>query len=123
MKIAVTYDQEQIFPHFGKSEAFKLYDIADGVILAASVVGTDGQGHGALAGFLRSHAVDAVICGGIGEGAQQALQDAGITCYNGTSGSCDAAVQKLLDGQLAANDRQALCRHHEHTDGHGCRHD
>ena len=66
MKIAVTYENGEIFQHFGHTEAFKIYDIADGKVVSAEVVDTNGSGHGALAGFLVAHGVDTLICGGIG---------------------------------------------------------
>ena len=68
MKIAVTYENGQVFQHFGHCEQFKLYDAADGAVTSSQVVSAAGSGHGALAGFLQSHGVDALICGGIGAG-------------------------------------------------------
>ena len=70
MKIAVTYDNGQIFQHFGHSAQFKLYEVSGGMILNTAVVDTNGSGHGALAGFLKQNGVDTLICGGIGGGAQ-----------------------------------------------------
>ena len=126
MKIAVTYENGQIFQHFGHTEQFKLYEVADGKIVREEVVDTNGSGHGALAGFLVAHHADAVICGGIGGGAQSALTEAGIRFYGGVSGSADAAVQALLDGSLGY-DPEARCDHHDHAHGaghvcgdHGC---
>ena len=83
MKIAVTCEQGQVFQHFGHTEQFKLYDIEDGKIVNEQVVDTNGSGHGALAGFLQAAKADALICGGIGMGAQMALADAGIKLYGG----------------------------------------
>ncbi len=119
MRIAVTYENGNIFPHFGRTEQFKLYDVADGRITASRVVGTDGQGHGALAGLLRQLGTDILICGGIGGGAQSALAAAGIRLYGGVSGSADAAVQALLDGSLVF-DPEVHCDHHGHDHEHGC---
>lgn len=48
MKIAVTYDNGQVFQHFGHTEQFKIYEVTDGQIVSAEVIGTNGQGHGAL---------------------------------------------------------------------------
>ena len=86
MKIAVTYENGQVFQHFGHCEQFKLYDAADGAVTSSQVVSAAGSGHGALAGFLQSHGVDALICGGIGAGARTALAEAGIQLYPGVSG-------------------------------------
>ena len=127
MKIAVTYQNGQIFQHFGHTEQFKIYEISNGSILHAEVVGTNGSGHGALASFLMQHGVDTLICGGIGGGAQMALAQAGIRLFGGVSGNADAAVQALLNGTLTY-DPDVHCNHHDHGEGghtcgdHGCGH-
>ena len=120
MKIAVTYENGQIFQHFGHTEFFKVYEIRDGKIAASEVVSTNGSGHGALAGVLGALHVDALICGGIGGGAQAALASAGIRLYGGVSGSADAAVEALIAGNLAF-DPNVMCSHHgDHGEGHTC---
>ncbi len=119
MRIAVTYDNGQIFQHFGHTAQFKLYDIADNAVISTQVVDTNGSGHGALAGFLMQNRVQALICGGIGGGAQMALAQAGIKLYGGVSGSADAAVAALLNGTLGF-DPNARCTHHDHEEGHNC---
>ena len=48
MKIAIPYENGQVFQHFGHSAQFKLYTAEEGRITGAEVVSTDGQGHGAL---------------------------------------------------------------------------
>lgn len=119
MRIAVTYEDGNIFQHFGHSEQFKLYDVEDGKIVNTQVVDTNGQGHGALAGFLTGAKVDVLICGGIGGGAQNALAQAGIQLYGGVAGSCDAAVEALLENNLGYNPN-VECSHHGHGEGHSC---
>ena len=52
MKIAVTYENGQVFQHFGHTEQFKIYDVSEGTVTSAQVIPTNGSGHGALAGFL-----------------------------------------------------------------------
>lgn len=118
MRIAATYENGEIFQHFGHTEQFKLYDVADGAIVREQVVSTNGSGHGALAGFLKAAQVDALICGGIGMGAQNALREAGIRLYGGVSGSADAAAQALAAGRLSW-DPDARCDHH-HGEEHDC---
>ncbi|MFR4429120.1 MAG: NifB/NifX family molybdenum-iron cluster-binding protein [Blautia faecis] len=119
MKIAVTYENGEIFQHFGHTETFKIYDIADGKVVSAEVVDTNGSGHGALAGFLVAHGVDTLICGGIGGGAQNALAQAGIRLFGGVSGNADEAVNALLAGNLGYNPN-VHCDHHDHEAGHSC---
>ena len=97
MKLAITCENGQIFQHFGHTAQYKLYEIADGKVVSAEVVDTNGSGHGALAGFLAQRGVDTLICGGV-------------------SGDAAAAVQALLSGSLQS-DPDIQCSHH---DGHSC---
>lgn len=121
MKIAVTYENGQIFQHFGHTENFKIYEVLGKDIISSEVVSTNGSGHGALAGMLKEHNVAVLICGGIGGGAQAALAEAGIMLYGGVSGDADDAVKALLEGTLAFNPN-VQCNHHghEHGEGHTC---
>ena len=121
MRIAVTYENEEIFQHFGHTQQFKVYDIQDGKIVDAKVVDTQGSGHGALAGVLTALNADVLICGGIGGGAQMALAAAGIKLYGGVSGNADAAVEDFLNNELAYNPN-VQCNHHDHNhgEGHNC---
>ena len=118
MRIAVTYENGQIFQHFGHTAQFKIYDVANGEIVRAEVVDTNGSGHGALAGFLMQLGVDALICGGIGGGAQMALAEVGIRLFGGVSGDADAAVNALIAGTLGYNP-DVHCDHHDHEHGEG----
>lgn len=119
MRIAVTFENGEIFQHFGHTEQFKIYDVADGQITGEQVVDTNGSGHGALSGFLNGMEVDTLICGGIGQGAKVALAEAGIELYGGVSGSADDAVRAFLAGNLDY-DPDTQCSHHEHghQEGH-----
>ena len=121
MRIAVTYENGEVFQHFGHSEQFKLYDAEDGKVVREQVVDTNGSGHGALAGLLQAAQVDALICGGIGMGAQMALADAGIKLYAGVQGSADEAAKALAAGTLAF-DPDAHCGHHGHHHDGECGH-
>jgi len=121
MRIAVTYENGEIFQHFGHTEEFKFYDVEDGKITKSEISGTNGQGHGALAGFLKCAGADVLICGGIGGGAQMALAEAGIKLYGGASGSADEAVAAFIEGKLDYNPN-VKCDHHgeNHGEGHNC---
>ncbi len=121
MKIAVTYENGQIFQHFGHTELFKIYEVQDGKITNSQIVETNGSGHGALAGLLSTLGIDILVCGGIGGGAQMALAQTGIKLYGGVSGDADETVEALLNGKLMYNP-DVKCNHHDsHHDGqHTC---
>ena len=119
MKIAVTYENGNVFQHFGHTESFKLYEVNDKEIVKMEVVSSKGEGHGALAGVLSSYGVDVLICGGIGGGARNALSNVGIEIFGGVKGSADMAVIDYLNGKLNY-DPNAKCDHHDHGEGHTC---
>ena len=119
MKIAVTYENGQIFQHFGHCENFKVYDVEDGKITGSRVENAAGSGHGALAGFLKGMGVDTLICGGIGGGAKMALADSGIRLFGGVSGDADAACEALLSDRLVYN-ADVQCSGHEGHGNHNC---
>ncbi|MBR5952825.1 MAG: FKBP-type peptidyl-prolyl cis-trans isomerase [Pseudobutyrivibrio sp.] len=125
MRIAVTYENGQVFQHFGHTEQFKVYEVEDGKVVSSEIIGSDGQGHGALAGLLSNKSIDVLICGGIGGGAQAALSEQGIELCAGASGDVDAAVEAYLKGELINSG--VNCNHHgeghtcgDHEDGHNC---
>ena len=118
MKIAVTYDNGNVFQHFGKTEFFKVYEVEDNKVVSSEVIGSNGVGHGALAGLLADQAVDVLICGGIGGGAQAALEEAGVELCAGAEGDTDQAVEAYLRGELISSG--AICDHHHHEEGHSC---
>ena len=101
MIVAVPYDVEtgEVFQHFGKSQYFKVYALADGKVQDSAVYSTNGQGHGALAGVLVNM----------------------IYAFATVTGSADAAVEAFLAGQLSFNP-DASCHHHDHDHDHegGC---
>ena len=119
MKIAVTCDNGNVFQHFGKTESFKVFEVEDNKVVSSEIIGSNGSGHGALAGLLADKSIDVFICGGIGGGAQQALVNAGIELYAGASGDVDAAVEAYLAGELVNSG--VNCDHH-HGEDHDCGH-
>ena len=126
MRIAVTYDNGNIFQHFGKTENFKVYEVENNQVISSEVISSNGSGHGALAGLLDGQNVDVLICGGIGGGAQAALTEAGIEFCSGAQGDADQTVEAYLKGELVSSG--VNCDHHHgeehscgnHEEGHSC---
>jgi FKBP-type peptidyl-prolyl cis-trans isomerase 2/predicted Fe-Mo cluster-binding NifX family protein len=117
MKIAVTYENGEIFQHFGKTEQFKVYTVEDNRVVSTIVLSSEGQGHGALAEMLGKEHIDVLICGGIGEHSREALAAAGLKVVAGAEGKADKAVGDYLDGILTGSD--VSCDHH-HEESEGC---
>ena len=127
MKIAVTYENGEVFQHFGHTSEFKIYTVEDKKVISSEVISSNGSGHGALAGLLGDKGIDVLICGGIGGGAFSALEENGIEVCAGTSGNNDEVVEAYLSGNLESSG--VNCDHHgeghtcgDHEDGHSCGH-
>ena len=123
MKIAVTYDNGEVFQHFGRTENFKVYEIEDNKVISSEVISSNGVGHGALAGVLADRNVKALICGGIGGGAINALTEAGQTCdHPGEGHTCGDHEEGHGCGHHDAEENHSCgCGSHEGTEsGEGC---
>ena len=121
MRYAITYENNMVFQHFGKTPQFLMVDLEDGK-LTQELVSTDGKGHGALAGFLKEHHVDTLICGGIGQGARDALAAANISLISGAKGSIEDVLSALTAGTLK-DDPSGMCNHHHEGERHSCSHE
>ena len=118
MKIAVTYENGEVFQHFGKTETFKVYEVEDQKVVSSELIASNGTGHGALAGLLAGEGIDVLICGGMGGGAQAALTEAGIEVVSGAEGNTDEVVEAYLKGELVS--QGVNCDHHDHEEEHDC---
>ncbi|HJJ47816.1 MAG TPA: hypothetical protein O0X39_02320 [Methanocorpusculum sp.] len=123
MKLGITSSDGEIFQHFGATPEFTVYNIEGGKIVSSKKVSTNGTGHEALVDILADLEINALICGGIGGGARNAVFNAGITLFPGVKGNCDTAAQAFLDGTLAFNP-ETMCDHqgHEHSCSGHCHH-
>lgn len=124
-RIAVTYDNGQVFQHFGRTEAFKVYEVEDDKVINSEIVESNGVGHGALAGLLADNTIDVLICGGIGGGAMVVLEERSIEVCAGAQGDTDEVVEAYLKGELET--AGVTCDHHgeghscgDHEEGHSC---
>ena len=118
MRIAVTFLAGQIFGHFGKTKEFAIFDIEDKKVVDNHILAVNGEGHAALAVLLKQNNVNVVICGGIGEGASNALSQYNIEVVAGVQGNVRHAVEEYLSGTLRDNPVK-YCGHH-HEEGHNC---
>lgn len=117
MRIAVTYENGNVFEHFGRTEQFKVYEVEDNKVASSEVMSSNGVGHEALAFLLAEKDIDVLICGGMGQGAQDALREAGLEVYSGQSGDADEVVEAFLRGEIES--QGVNCDHHE-SEEHSC---
>lgn len=120
MKLAVTTENNQVFQHFGKTKTFTVYTVENGEIKGKGLLSAGDAGHSALVDVLRGTGVELLICGGIGQGAKDALSGAGLQFISGASGDVDAVVRKFLAGELRDNPAAQCNHHHGQEEGHTC---
>lgn len=118
MKIAATYDisTDSIFQHFGKTQNFKVYTIEDGKITDSKVIDNGGFGHHDLATYLKNLGIETLILGNRGQGAIDALNNAGLKQIAGITGNPDDEVKAFLAGTLKDNPDAKCDHHHGHSE-------
>jgi dinitrogenase iron-molybdenum cofactor biosynthesis len=119
MKYAITYMNNMVFQHFGKCPEFLLVDIEDGKLVNKELLSSNGSGHGALVTLLKEANVDMLVCGGIGQGARDALAQNSISLISGASGNVDEIIEQLIKGTLK-DDPSGMCNHHHDGTEHNC---
>lgn len=119
MKIALTYENGEVFQHFGHTEKVKIYEIDNGNIISENIVDTSATGHEKLVNFLKNSNINVLICGGIGEGAKNALAEANIQLFGGVLGNVDEVIKKYISGELKYNENVS-CEHHHIEGEHHC---
>ena len=100
MRIAIPYEDGVVCQHFGKAPQFKIFDVQPQGVVESVVIDSEASGHEALAEFLAAQGVQAVICGGIGQGALVSLAQGGIDVLPGVTGNPDEVIEALIAGTL-----------------------
>ncbi len=128
MKIAVPVTSSNLVDdHFGHCKFYNVFSISEEnkiteIQIVPSVVGCGCKSN--IATVLASDGVKILLAGGIGAGAIQVLNMAGIEVVRGCSGEAAEVVKQYLSGKIA--DSGVSCSHtHSLTDakeGHQCSH-
>ena len=111
MKIAVAYQDGEIFGHFGHCPMFAIYEYGEYVHeCTKTLIDTSTlSGHEQMAGKMKDLGVDAVIVGNMGGEAKAALLSEGIVPIVGYSGDADTASDLLVTGQLPTSPADGGC--------------
>lgn len=120
-KVAVTCDDEDhVGQHFGSCKKFAVYTLENGSRLKGKeVIETELTGHDDLSRLMKENKIEVLICGGIGQGAMDALFAAGILVVPGQTGNVDKAVAAFLDGSMQTS-TEPVCSGHQEGEGCGC---
>ena len=105
MKVAVAYENGEIYGHFGHCPQFALYEYGEYVSdCVKTLIDTSAlSGHQAMADKMRELDVDAVLCGNMGGEGKALLLSYGIVPIVGYTGDADTAADLLVTGRLPLN--------------------
>lgn len=117
MKIAIVMFGGEVSPHFGKCEEVMIAEIEDKKLKSRDVVPAPPHDCSALPNMFVQKGVSSVIAGGMGAGAIQNLERAGIHVYAGVQGSPEEAIESFIAGTMARG--VAVCDGGDHGGG-GC---
>ncbi|MCL6591777.1 MAG: NifB/NifX family molybdenum-iron cluster-binding protein [Firmicutes bacterium] len=114
MKVAIATDNGTVSQHFGHCEGFAIYDIENGLVKEEKFAPNPGHRPGFLPIFLNELGMNAIIAGGMGDGAVQIFNGHGIEVLTGIDGRNDEVVRQYLQGSLVSSG--SVCHEHNHAD-------
>ena len=114
MRLAIAYENGEVFQHFGETPSYLIVEIENGKVISKNVHDNGEASRIALIDVLVSLGANAVVVGGLGGGAFVRLEAAGIKVYAPYVGSAEQAIQDYLEGKLIearAPTHQCSCHH------------
>ena len=116
-KIAIPTANGVLFSHFGRAPEITIFTVVAGMVAATEVLKAPEHEHGVLPRFLAGLNCTDVICGGIGAGAVELLNQLGIKIHGGAPELPVAQImEQYLNGTIVFGD--STCSHdgchHEH---------
>ena len=106
MKIAISTENDEVFPHFGRAPQYTFITIEEGELKEKKVFSNPGHTIGAVPRFVKEQGAEYMITGGMGHRAIQLFQEYGIEIFVGISGKIDDVSSKNIaameaDGNLS----------------------
>jgi predicted Fe-Mo cluster-binding NifX family protein len=122
--VPITRDEgleSPVSAHFGSAPAFAIVDCDTGDV-AVLQNRNQHHAHGACQPLaaLAGQGVDAVVVGGIGQGALARLQAAGVEVVQAELATVREALEGYRSGTLKAMSPRAVCAHHGEANTDGC---
>ncbi len=112
MRIAVACEGSKVTMHFGHCENFTFFDVESGVVTKKESFANPGHRPGFLPKFVAEKGANVIIAGGMGGGAVELFQEAGIDVVVGATGDAQDVVQAYVSGVLVSTG--SICHEHEH---------
>ena len=112
MRVAITYDDGNVFMHYGKTREFIIFEIENNEIKNEFILPCGEYSHHTLADLLSINNVDVLICGGCGGHAIESLEAKNIKIYNGACGDVHNVIKQYINEELTFNGATECGCHH-----------
>ncbi len=122
-KIAIPTCEGKLWAHFGKAPEVTIVTVEDSKVKESVTLQAPEHEHGAMPRFIAAHGCTDVLCGGLGPGAVNMLNQMGIQVHAGAPElPIDELLRLYLGGEIVYGD--GSCHHDgcggHHHDGHNC---
>ncbi len=115
-KIAIPTNNGVLWPHFGKAPQVTIVTVEEGLVKETVVLESPEHEHGAMPRFIAAQGCTDVLCGGLGGGAVNMLNQLGIQVHAGAPAIPVAELlSQYLGGTIVYGD--GTC-HHDGCGGH-----
>ncbi|MDR3542320.1 MAG: NifB/NifX family molybdenum-iron cluster-binding protein [Desulfosporosinus sp.] len=117
-KIAIPTNGEVLDAHFGRAEAFTVFEIEGANARKVGVLSAKDlqHQHEGLSNMLKNHGVEVLVCGGIGGGMINGLKAVGLAVVTGASGNVADVAQAYAQGKIVSTG--SVCQEHDHGHQH-----
>ena len=116
LKIAIPSNEGMLWPHFGKAPTVTIFIVEDNKVKDTEVLQAPEHEHGAMPRFLAEKGCTDVVCGGLGPGAVNMLEQLGIKVHAGAPAlPVEEVISMFLDGTIVYGDGSC---HHDGCGGH-----
>ncbi len=115
-KIAIPTNNGALWPHFGKAPQVTIVTVEDGQVKETIVLDAPDHEHGAMPRFIAAQGCTDVLCGGLGGGAVNMLNQLGIEVHAGAPAiPIEELLSQYLGGTIIYGDGSC---HHDGCGGH-----
>jgi len=115
-KIAIPTNDGVLWPHFGKAPQVTIVTVEDGQVKEIEVLEAPEHEHGAMPRFIAAQGCTDVLCGGLGSGAVNMLNQLGIQVHAGAPAiPIQELLSQYLGGTIIYGDGSC---HHDGCGGH-----
>ncbi len=120
-KIAIPTCEGKLWPHFGKAPQVTVVTVENGQVKETLTLKAPEHEHGAMPRFIAAQGCTDVLCGGLGAGAVNLLNQLGIQVHAGAPElPIEELVTKYLGNQIIYGDgnchHEGCGSHHHHDD-------